>query len=85
MRELGRHAGGRAAQHADLLHCLPGNVLLVPGALDLAARSWPTCHIRSSGRGERGAGHNAGLVVIPLLKRLDREGVTRRLAISGGA
>ena len=74
-----------AAEHADLLHCLPGNVLLASCALGWAARSLADLSQPFPAAGVRRAPARRGRVVIPLLKRLDREGVIRRLEVSGGA
>src|SRR6516164_5932660 len=71
-----------AAEHADLLHCLPGNVLLAPCALGRAARSPAGLPQPSpAAGGETGAGTTrAGCD--SAAEALDREEVIRRLAVS---
>src|SRR5215469_2077069 len=80
VRELGLDArAAAAAERAGLLCRLPGNVLLAPDAPGRAARilaSLPQPFTAAEARRALGTSRR---VVIPLLERLDREGVTRRL------
>jgi len=81
MRELGLDVrAAAAAERAGLLCRLPGNVLLAPDAPNQAARILAGLPQPFSAAEARQALATSRRVVIPLLERLDREGVTRRLA-----
>jgi selenocysteine-specific elongation factor len=81
MRELGLDARvAAAAERAGLLCRLPGNVLLAPDAPERAARILAGLPQPFTAAEARRALDTTRRVVIPLLERLDRQGVTRRLA-----
>jgi selenocysteine-specific elongation factor len=80
LRELGLDArGAAAAERAGLLLRLPGNLLLAPGASGQAARILADLPQPFTAAEARQALKSTRRVVIPLLERLDREGITRRL------
>ena len=81
MRELGLDArAAAAAERAGLLLRLPGNVLLAPGAPDQAARMLARLPQPFTAAEARQALGTSRRVMIPLLERLDQQGITRRLA-----
>ncbi len=80
LRELGLDArAAAAAERAGLLCRLPGNVLLAPGAPDQAARTLARLPQPFTAAEARQALRTTRRVIIPLLERLDQQGITRRL------
>ena len=80
LRELGLDArAAAAAERAGLLYRLPGNVILGPDAPDQAARILARLPQPFTAAEARQALQTTRRVVIPLLERLDRQGITRRL------
>ncbi len=80
LRELGLDARtAAAAERAGLLCRLPGNVILAPDAPDQAARILARLPQPFTVAEARQALRTTRRVMIPLLERLDRQGVTRRL------
>jgi selenocysteine-specific elongation factor len=80
LRELGLDGRATAAaERAGLLYRLPGNVVLPADAGTSAARILAELPQPFTASEARQALRSSRRVVIPLLERLDREGVTRRL------
>jgi selenocysteine-specific elongation factor len=80
LRELGLDArAAAAAERAGLLYRLPGNVILGPDAPDQAARILARLPQPFTAAEARQALQTTRRVMIPLLERLDRQGITRRL------
>jgi selenocysteine-specific elongation factor len=81
LRELGLDArAAAAAERAGLLCRLPGNVVLAPDAADRATGILAGLPQPFTAAEARRALQTSRRVVIPLLERLDRTGITRRLA-----
>jgi selenocysteine-specific elongation factor len=68
-----------AAERAGLLLRLPGNVVLAAGAAGQAARILAELPQPFTAAEARQALETTRRVAIPLLERLDRDGITRRL------
>ena len=80
LRELGLDArAAAAAERAGLVYRLPGNVILAPDAAERAARILARLPQPFTATEARQALQTTRRVMIPLLERLDRQGITRRL------